>query len=377
MVESVSSRRRREARERERAEQESQEARERQSKKDQEEQAELKAKEDAEAATIERLSAMYSGGMGTRVVRYGTILLRRSLAGLAIGAAFAGCHPGRDQLHPYSLAGALLGLGVGVWRVFAAMREYGLYAMEAPPEADRLIQELGGSNLTDARRLEVGVHLSKMGNPRPGVGAQNGVPEVDWVFVSLGGSVDIEGTRKTVAPFYLARYPVTYAQYEAFVKASDGFDNSAWWRDMPSKYTPPNEGPDSQRNTLRNAPRDNVSWYQAVAFTRWLTSRMKASNAAFSSGGARVNGVAWEVRLPTEWEWQWAAQGGSEKRSYPWGSWQDGRANAGDVLNTTTSVGMYPQGAAASGALDMSGNVWEWCLNKLDSPHFTAVYTTN
>jgi formylglycine-generating enzyme required for sulfatase activity len=250
-------------------------------------------------------------------------------------------------------------------------------AVPASPEVTRLLQELTNQNITDKRRLDIGVQLAKMGDPRPGVGVQNGVPEVDWVFVSPGGSVDIKGTRKAVTPFYLARYPVTYAQYEEFVKASDGFDNAAWWRDMPSNYRPPERKLSSQENRLSSAPRTNVSWYQAVAFTRWLTSRMKASNAAVSSGGARVNNVAWEVRLPTEWEWQWAAQGGSSKREYPWGSWQDGRANAGKVLNSTTAVGMYPQGATMHGVLDMSGNVWEWCLNKSDSPYSTTVYTTN
>jgi len=257
-----------------------------------------------------------------------------------------------------------------VTQVTPPARERPIVTPSVPPEATRLLQELSAQNVTDTRRMEIGVRLAALGDPRPGVGVRNGVPEIDWVQIAAGGSVDIKGTRKTVSRFYLAKYPVTYAQYEAFVKASDGFSDSRWWRDMPSQYTPPTDDLNSQRNTLRNAPRDSVSWYQAVAFTRWLDARLRASGSLPSG--------SWEVRLPTEWEWQWAAQGGSAKREYPWGSWEDGQANTSQSgLKSTTAVGMYPPGASANGVLDLSGNVWEWCLNKWDSPYSIAVDTTN
>lgn len=77
-----------------------------------------------------------------------------------------------------------------------------------------------------------------------------------------------------------------------------------------------------------------------------------------------------EIHLPLEWEWQWAAQNGTEAREYPWGLWdKHRRANTTEagINNRSTAVGMYPHGVAACGALDMAGNLWEWCLNEYQS----------
>jgi formylglycine-generating enzyme required for sulfatase activity len=126
-----------------------------------------------------------------------------------------------------------------------------------------------------------------------------------------------------------------------------------------------------QRFKYDNHPAENVSWYDSLAFTRWLNARLR-----------RIEGATWPdipfdltpdtlhtyngLRLPTEWEWQYAAQNGDKANTYPWGPEWDGRkANTYESgLSRTTAVGMYPP--APCGAFDLSGNVYDWCLNTND-----------
>ena len=212
-----------------------------------------------------------------------------------------------------------------------------------------LIDRLCDMSLSHLDRLLIGQKLAEFGDPRSGVGVKDGLPDIDWINIPAGEvKLDEIDHMFQVNPFRIAKYPVTNAQFEAFLKAEDGYRKKQWWRNIEQS----NEAePPSWQET--NAPRETISWHQAVAFCRWLSAKTKTS-----------------IRLPTEWEWQQAATGGDHKRTYPWkGKWDGSRCNSYESrLNRTTAVGMYPYGASRQGVLDMAGSIAEWCLNKYVTP---------
>lgn len=234
-------------------------------------------------------------------------------------------------------------------------------------EFDRLLEVLQDPDTTHQRRSRIGERLCVIGDRRKGVGLRDdGLPDIDWCKVEIEGQssveVDIEkiGRVTVELPFYIARYPVTYLQFQAFVEAADGINDPHWWQGLAAREE--DKTLISQRFQFINHPRDSVNWYQAIAFCRWLSYRL--------GGTYELQQVMdWPVRLPTEAEWQLAANGGDPANVYPWGGEWDGRfANARESgLSRSTGVGMYPHGAARCRALDMAGNVWEWTLTEYGS----------
>jgi formylglycine-generating enzyme required for sulfatase activity len=136
--------------------------------------------------------------------------------------------------------------------------------------------------------------------------------------------------------YYMARTPVTNAQYATFVQAT-GHEQPWLWKDGK----PP--------RGKENHPMVKVSWYDAMAYCRWL---------------AEVTGKSY--CLPSEAEWEKGARG-SDGRIYPWGNqWDAERCNSKEGgKGDTTPVGAYPQGASPYGLLDMAGNVLEWTRSLL------------
>lgn len=255
-----------------------------------------------------------------------------------------------------------------------------------------LLAEMDTVETAALRRLQIGQLLAEMGDPRRGVGLKDGIPDIVWLPVTPGGQVTIirhwqpespEDEERffsagdfAVSPFYLAKYLVTSAQYQSFVVASDGYANSRWWQEMPPTYQ---HQPLAEPYTkLGNAARDTISWYQSVAFARWLNHQLMGLELPHPAGqGSLCVGDNAQVRLPREWEWQWAAQNGAEARPYPWGEYKPDYANTIESgLKQATAVGLFPQGAAACGALDMAGNLMEWCANDKANPEISDVAST-
>ena len=193
-------------------------------------------------------------------------------------------------------------------------------------------------------RAAVGRALGRLNlDDRKGVGLDTrGIPDIDWVEVPAGNFVYQGGEKRSLETFWIDRYPVTNAQFDAFIQ-DRGYEDDRWWRSLGERI----RAPETPGWSLANHPRETVTWYEAMAFCAWLSQRL-----------------GYTVTLPTEVQWEKAARG-TDGRIFPWGpEWQKGFANTGDIrIRRTTPVGIFPDGQSPYGVMDMIGNVWEWCID--------------
>ncbi len=240
----------------------------------------------------------------------------------------------------------------------------------ALPQGQKLLLIMLDPGRPAKERAKAGEDINQFGDPRPGVIDLNfGIDY--WCKVPSGAfqagiehDKDNKPRKLTISYNYcIGKYPVTYAQYKAFVDDPNGYRNPQWWKDLTgSGLAQQKIGAGEQEWPIPNHPTENVSWYDAMAFCAWLNARLTLSASIKPRGHV--------LRLPTEEEWEKAARG-TDGFAYPWGnSYQVGYANinessvlGGTYLEQTTAVGIYPQGISPYGLFDAAGNVLEWILN--------------
>lgn len=234
-----------------------------------------------------------------------------------------------------------------------------------------LIAILAQELLTLTERAEAGRLLSKLGDARAEVNCEipTTLPVAAGEFV-MGGDGPYDGKPihyVTLSDFRIGKYPVTNAQFRLFVQG-DGYTNRAYWKydegwdwKNRNKITKPEYWDDPQWN-LENHPVVGVSWYEADAYCEWLTVRDEKNEKR-------------KFRLPTEAEWEKAASWDDSKKSkrvYAWGDEFDGQKGnvSASEIGRTSAVGLFSNYPSPCGAMDMTGNVWEWCADWYDGKYY-------
>ncbi len=176
----------------------------------------------------------------------------------------------------------------------------------------------------------------------------------DQNVISSCGSDELPLHTIYLDPYYIDQYEVTNTQYSECVAAGDctlPYSDASFTRE--SYYSNP---------SFAHFPVLYVNWNQAITFCSWAGKR-----------------------LPTEAEWEKAARGSNDTRTYPWGNTKPECAMANYALSganvhcvgDTSQVGDYPSGSSPYSVFDIAGNVLEWVNDWYQSDYYTISPSTN
>jgi gliding motility-associated lipoprotein GldK len=162
-------------------------------------------------------------------------------------------------------------------------------------------------------------------------------------------------------------------------------DTTVWIKDFAYSYNEPMHNDYFWHQAYDDYPVVGVTWKQAKAFCAWRTLYKNAFIKAKKKGRNQIN----SFRLPTEAEWEYAARGGLESGTFPWGGPYAKNDRGCFLANFKPNRGDY----AADGALytveaksydpndynlyNMSGNVAEWTNSSYDASSYEYVSTMN
>ncbi|MGA7192350.1 MAG: SUMF1/EgtB/PvdO family nonheme iron enzyme [Anaerolineales bacterium] len=221
--------------------------------------------------------------------------------------------------------------------------------------------------------------------------------------------IPIQKYSQVIYPFWIGKYPITNAQYERFLNATD-FANPVYWLEFPKfdENCQPmgdwgKQGLDWLQAELKKAkskvllplywndkvfgrsnpdhPVVGISWYEASAYCKWLFQNWNVLSES------NVNPLLkpQAIRLPLEIEWVIAAGGENPNGRYPWDKAGKVTTSLKEILRRanvydresgivqTTPVNSYPLGKSHHGVMDMAGNVLEWQVNYWDEHRHALV----
>lgn len=160
-----------------------------------------------------------------------------------------------------------------------------------------------------------------------------------WMGDDGGRSDERPAHEVVLAPFRVARTPVTNAEYGRFLAAA-GHEPPRFWHIAAF--------------AAAAQPVVGVSWQDAVDYCAWLSSELSA-----------------RYRLPSEAEWEYAARGGRRGMDYAWGS--EPPAIGGVSLAQVSQTAPFAAGFSPPngyGLLDLGFNVHEWCVDWYDPGYY-------